>query len=140
MFLLLGTSLKCLSLPEDLPLPLEAQQVLPQPPNPPTIHFLAHTYSFSCQAHSPGLHILEVFLVRTGTATEEGSFPPTPWLLCCFCSASYHSRPFCTTLAPLSSCFHSKILTSHSIPPFSFFFLGFAAKTIWVPKGPQAPS
>ena len=121
MSLLLGTALKCLGLLQDLLPPFDAQQVLPPPPNPPTMHFLAHTVQFSCQAHSPGLHFLEVFFVRAGPATQKGSFRPASWLLCCFCSAPYPPRPSCTTLAPFSSCFHYEICTSHSNPPFFSF-------------------
>ena len=122
MFLLLGTSLKCLSLPEDLLLPFDAQQVLPPPPNPPTIHFLAHTYAFSCQAHSPALHILEVFLVRAGTATQKGSFPPAPWFLCCFALPPIPPDPPAPPLPRYLLAFTLKFLLRTLTLPFLFFF------------------
>jgi hypothetical protein len=71
--------------PHDLVSPFDAGQVLPRPPKPSHMHFWSHDSSSPCQAHSPGLHFLEVFFVGVGISAQKGSFPPFPHLLCCFC-------------------------------------------------------
>ena len=71
--------------PHDLVSPFDAGQVPSRPPNPSHMHFWSHAFSSPCQAHSPGLHFLEVVFVRVGTSAQKGSFPLFPPLLCCFC-------------------------------------------------------
>ena len=71
--------------PHDLVSPFDAGQVPSRPPYPSHMHFWSHAFSSPCQAHSPGLHFLEVVFVRVGTSAQKGSLPLSPPLLCCFC-------------------------------------------------------
>ena len=84
------------------------------------MRFLSDAVLFSCQAHSPGAHILEVFFVRAGPAAQKGSLPPFPSLLCCVCSCPNLPQPSCTTLAPYVLSFPSLIPPLHPNPPFFF--------------------
>jgi hypothetical protein len=107
--------------PHDLVSPFDAEQVPPRPPNPSHMHFWSHASSSPCQAHSPGLHFLEVFFVRVGTSAQKGSFPPSPPLLWCFCCAPYPPQPSCTICAPISLSYPCENPPPHSNPPiFSF--------------------
>ena len=117
LFLLAGALLQCLWRPQDLRPPFDAGQVPSRPPNPSHMHFWSHAFSSPCQAHSPGLHFLEVVFVRVGTSAQKGSFPPASPLLCCFCCCPYPPQPSCTTFAPILLSYPCENPPLHSNPP-----------------------